>query len=262
MEQALYVTSLGGLKAFPDGYSRLYFGAEFCEWRLPGPAGLKKALDFARSRGLKFTLVTPWVTDAGLKKVRALLAVLAESGAHGAEAVVNDYGALAAVREEFPGVSPALGRLLVRQKRCPRIPGMFDGMSEACQEIYLHTGVEDPDTARFLRGWGIRRVELDNPAQGVRADLRAVRLKGSIYAPYAYVTTTRHCPASFDGAGWQAFTGCRIKGCLKTVLALHSPAHGPAILMRGNTQFVRNETLPPGLATMGIDRVVTMADVP
>jgi len=262
MEHALYITSLSGLKGKTGGYTRLYFGAEFCQWRLPGPAMLRKALGLAGDAGLKFTLMTPWVTDAGLRKVDALLSVLADAGASGAEVVVNDYGVLASVKGICPSVTPVLGRLLVKQKCCPRIPAMFEDITEAGREIYLRTGVEGPDAAGLLKKWGVRRVELDNPVQGVRAELKAARLKGSIYLPYAYVTTTRHCPASFDGEGWQAFTGCKIKGCLKTVLALHTPSHGARILMRGNTQFVENEVLPEGLADMGIDRVVRMEDVP
>ncbi|HLB25485.1 MAG TPA: hypothetical protein VJM83_04075, partial [Nitrospirota bacterium] len=81
------------------------------------------------------------------------------------------------------------------------------------------------------------------------------------YTPYAYVTTTRHCPASFDGETWQAFGGCKLKGCVKNVIALENPAHGAEILMRGNTQFVRTG-LPDGLAEMGIDRIVRMGDLP
>jgi hypothetical protein len=262
MEQAFYATSLKGLKGAAGEYSRVYFGAEFCQWRMPGPAGLRKALDIAKEKGLRFTLMTPWVTDAGIKRLKALLAVLSKAEAPGSEVVVNDYGVLTVVKENFPSLTPVLGRLLVKQKCCPRIPGMFEDIPEAGRDIYLHTAVEDPEAARFLRKWGVKRVELDNPMQGMRAELKGAGMKGSIYVPYAYVTTTRHCPASFDGDGWQSFTGCTVKGCLKTVIALHSPAHGARILMRGNTQFVENESLPKGLGAMGIDRVVRMEDVP
>jgi hypothetical protein len=139
---------------------------------------------------------------------------------------------------------------------------MLADMPDAGREVYLHAGMEDPEAARLLRKWGVRRVELDYPLQGLKPDLRGAGLKGSLYTPYAFVTTTRHCPASFDGAGWQSFTGCRIKGCLKNVIALHSAEHGARLLMRGNTQFVESPELPPGLAAMGIDRIVSMVDVP
>jgi len=262
MEKALYITSLRKLKDVPPGCSRIYFGAEFCQWRLPGPALLKKALDLAGEGGLKFTLMTPWVTDAGLKKVKALLKVLADADAPGAEVVVNDYGALDMLAEEFPDVTPVIGRLLARQKRCPRIPGMIGGIPEAGRELYMRSGVEDPLTAKYLRVFGVRRVELDNPLHGLSVDLKAARLKGSLYTPYAVVTVTRHCPASHDGNTWQSFTGCKLKACMKNVIALKNPAHEASILMRGNAQFVENTSLPVGLSKMGIDRVVVMEGLP
>jgi hypothetical protein len=286
LEKALYITSLGSLKkASPaDGYSRVYFGAEFCQWRMPAPATVKKAYSAARDMGLGFTLLTPWVTDAGLKKVRAILKALnapalesphahahkspphppLTKGDWGAlEVVVNDLGVLYLLKEEFSEVfTPVLGRLLVKQKRCPRVPGIIEGLPEAGREVYMRAGVEDPVAAKFLKGFGVKRVELDSPLHGLAADLKAARLKGSIYTPYACVTTTRHCPASFDGKVWQAFTGCRLKGCLKNVIALHNPAHEEPILMRGNTQFVRSGPMPRALSRMGIDRVVYMDDVP
>jgi hypothetical protein len=281
VKKALYITSLTSLKklASVDGYSRVYYGAEFCQWRMPSIASVKKAYFTARDAGLGFTLLTPWVTDAGMKKLRAILKALSSNapsypplklrggseagGVMEIEVVVNDLGALYMLKEEFPKIfTPVLGRLLVKQKRCPRVPGIMEDLPEAGREVYLHAGVDDPVAGKFLRSFGVKRVELDLPMQGLKVDLKCAPLKGSVYTPYAFVTTTRHCPASFDGKAWQAFTGCRLKGCLKNVLALHNPAHEEPILMRGNTQFVKSGPLSGALSGMGIDRVVYMDDVP
>ncbi|MBI5695049.1 MAG: hypothetical protein HZC51_04790 [Nitrospirae bacterium] len=261
-EKAIYTTSLAGLRKAGPGYTRAYFGAEFCQWRLPGRAGLAGAIALAEGRGMSFTLVTPWVTDEGIRRLKALFRVLTGAGMKEAEVVVNDYGVLTLLREEFPGLAPVLGRLLVKRKCCPRIPGMLEGMPDAGRDIYLHAGMEDPVAAGLIKGFGVKRVDMDVPLQGLAPDLKSAGLRGSVYTPYAYVTTTRHCPASFDGTGWQAFEGCRLKGCLKNVLSLTNPAHEARLLMRGNTQFVENRELPEGLAAMGIDRIVYMEDVP
>jgi hypothetical protein len=157
---------------------------------------------------------------------------------------------------------PVLGRLLVKQKRCPRVPGIMEGLPDSGREVYTHPGIEDPVSVSFLKSYGINRVELDSPLQGIEVDLTPLGIKGTIYTPYAYVTTTRHCPASFDGKSWQAFTGCKIKGCIKNVIELNNPAHEAGILMRGNTQFVENPVLPEGLSGMGIDRIVYMEELP
>lgn len=261
-EKAYYISSLRGLGKIPAGYSRVYFGAEFCQWRLPGPQTAVNAYNKAREAGLGFTLMTPWVTDVGIKKLRALFKALVSNGAGGVEVVVNDLGVLMLLRKEFRGLVPVLGRLLVKQKRCPRVPGIMDELPEAGREVYLRSNIDDPVTAAFYRKMGIKRVELDNPLQGIEADLKGVRLKGSVYAPYAYVTTTRHCPASYDDRLWQSLSGCKLKGCARNILKLSSPEHEAPLIMRGNTQFVRNDTLPDDLKAMGIDRIVHMEDVP
>lgn len=260
-EKALYATALKRIKN-TKGYSRLYFGAEFCQWRLPAPAAALRALYISAGLGMKLTLLTPWLTDTGMKKARAILSKLADAGAGDIEVVVNDYGLLTVLKDEFPSFVPVLGRLLVKQKRCPRVPGIMEGLPEPGREVYTHPGIEDPVTVSYLKRFGIMRVELDSPLQGVEADLRPLGLKGSVYTPYAYVTATRHCPASFDGKMWQAFSGCRVKGCLKNVIELGNPAHEAAILMRGNAQFVENSVLPEDLAGMGIDRIVHMEELP
>ena len=265
IEKAFYASSLRAIRGISPGYSRVYFGAEFCQWRMPSRVIVEKAFTRASEMGLGFTLLTPWVTDAGMKRLEGVLAGLASiteglpKGA--AEVVVNDFGVFSLIKK-FGSLTPVLGRLLSKQKRCPRIPGIVEGLPEGGRLVYMGAWAEDPVAVKFLKGLGIRRVELDNPLQGLQTDLRNTRLKGTIYTPYAYVTTTRHCPASFDGAGWQAFTGCRTKACLGNVISLKNPAHGAGIIMRGNTQFVENVCLPENLSKMGIDRVVYMEDVP
>jgi len=261
VEKALYASALKQIKN-TKGYTRVYFGAEFCQWRMPSPAAALRAYYISSGLGMKLTLLTPWLTDTGMKRAKAILGKLADAGAGDIEVVVNDFGMLTVLRMDFPMFTPVLGRLLVKQKRCPRVPGIMDRMPEPGREVYTHPGIEDPVTVSFLKRFGIRRVELDSPLQGIEVNLKPLGLKGSIYTPYAYVTTTRHCPSSFDGKSWQAFVGCKLKGCLKNVIELDNPAHEAGILMRGNTQFVENAVLPEGIAGMGIDRIVHMEELP
>jgi len=263
MEKALYTTSLKNFPKDAGTYRRVYFGAEFCQWRVPTPASVVKAYTRARDAGLGFTLMTPWVTGKGLAGLVRIFSALAEaSDGYGVEVVVNDFGVLSVLSVRYTNFEPVIGRLLARQKRCPRIPGIMGSLPDAGRDVYLHAGIEDKVTAKYLRGFGIKRAELDSPLQGVGVDLKAAKLRGSIYTPYAYVTVTRHCPASFDGNTWQAFTGCKLKGCLDNVITLENPAHENPLVMRGNAQFVHNPEMPRGLSGMGIDRVVVMEDVP
>jgi hypothetical protein len=264
IEKAQYATHLKSIKR--RGYDRLYFGAEFCQWRMPAAASVVKAFERACEYGMGFTLLTPWVTDAGLGKVELALRALGDAatgyGGTGPEVVVNDFGVLLVMREMKSRLTPVLGRLLTRQKRCPRIPGIMEGLPDEGRELYLHAGIEDPVSAKLLRRFNVRRVELDNPPQGLKADLFASGFKGTLYTPYAYVTLTRHCPGSFDGRTWRSFTGCRIMACVSNVMEMENPAHGQPLIMRGNVQFVMNPVLPDTLSEMGIDRVVYMEGVP
>jgi hypothetical protein len=261
MEKALYIESTSRLNKPMDGYTRVYFGAEFCEWRMPGPAAVLKAYESAVSLGLGFTLLTPWLTDRGMSRLNRVLTKLRDAGAQN-EVVINDLGAMALLRDEFPNFTPVIGRLHSRQKRCPRVPAAMSKMPGAGREIYAGTAFSDNITAEFLRSFGICRAEMDATLQGMDARLRDAGISGSIYTPYALVTLTRHCPSSFDGEGWQSFTGCKLKGCRNNVLALSNPAHEhDSLIMRGNAQFVQVPGMPEGLESMGIDRVVVMEDV-
>jgi len=262
MEKALYIESAARLRKPLEGYSRVYFGAEFCEWRMPGPSSVLGVYEKAAALGLGFTLLTPWLTDRGMDRLERVLLKLRDSGAS-MEVVVNDLGALTLVRDGFAEFDTVMGRLHSRQKRCPRVPAAMKGMPKPGREIYTGTAFSDVVTAEFLRSFGVRRVELDSTLQGMDASLKRSGVRGSIYAPYALVTLTRHCPSSFDGNTWQSFTGCRIKGCRGNVLSLSNPAHSTdPLIMRGNAQFVRVPDLPNKLKGLGIDRIVVMEDVP
>ena len=75
---------------------------EFCERLLPSPSQLKKALSFARENDLDFTMVTPYVTNSGLKKVENLIILLSELNPD-SEIVFNDWGVFHFIKEnDYP----------------------------------------------------------------------------------------------------------------------------------------------------------------
>src|SRR5262245_44081709 len=59
-------------------FTRCCFGTEFCEHLLPAPATVREFASAAQDCGLGFTLLTPYVTDAGILKLRELFGVLAD----------------------------------------------------------------------------------------------------------------------------------------------------------------------------------------
>jgi hypothetical protein len=232
-------------------FDRLYVGHEFCEHLLPTPADVERVIA-AKPAATPLTLVTPYVTDAGLVRVRELADRFLADGAFD-EWVFNDWGVFRLLRERWG--RPVLGRLLTRQLRDPRWLSL---KREAPQN---HGHIDDlalnEDFVRFLLDNGVRRVELDvipTAWQWLPEDLR-----GSMYRPYTYASTTRHClTANLDRRGncsSRIPAGCG-RECLERPLVFRHEALKCDLFLRGNTLFFRNQwddaaPLPPF-----IDRVV------
>ncbi len=78
MEQAVYISTIDQLHYLSDDFTRLYFGAEFCERLIPSRQELETALRNARERSLGFTFMTPFVTNRGLELLEELMHMLAQ----------------------------------------------------------------------------------------------------------------------------------------------------------------------------------------
>ncbi|MCX5896063.1 MAG: hypothetical protein NTZ51_09570, partial [Proteobacteria bacterium] len=169
MEQAVFISNLNNLKYCDENFTRLYIGTEFCERLIPSLQQVKKILSFAEKRGLGLTLVTPFVTNQGLKKLEKVLALLAEQ-APGAEVVFNDWGVFQFLKEAQLPVTPVLGRLLTKMKRGPRMMNILDKVPPETARYCRTTGLTVPEVREFLKLNGIFRIELDNPLQGINLD--------------------------------------------------------------------------------------------
>jgi hypothetical protein len=243
-EAALFLNRMGG--PLPAGYSRLYFGAEFCPWLLPQAAEAVAACRAAHELGWHFTLALPVLTESVLPRLRSLLETLVGQVGPGDEVLISDWGALALVRELLPRTTVLLGRALSGQKRGPRI---LDLSLTAEQREYFQRGSwYGRDACALLGEEKIARVELDNLLQGM-APLPP-GLVGSLHYPYALVTSSRNCPFRIE----RQATGCA--ACCGEVFSLESDQTRVPLLQGGNTQFLHNQELPADLLALGIDRLV------
>lgn len=262
MEQALFIAKTDNLKYFEPEYSRIYFGQEFCERLLPTTVQVKKVLNFASSKGLGFSLVTPYVTEKGLEKVGRLLEVLAEIKPD-AEVVFNDYGVLHLMKQRFPKFEPVLGRLLNRTKRGPRLMTVIDKLPETTVSYFRDANLNVPALNKFYASIGVKRVELDNLLQGIGFNLE--RWQGSLYLPYAYVTTTRLCLANgCDDPAKEMRIGifpCQHE-CQKYTFHLKNPVMPVVLERKGNAIFFRNDCVPGDIEARGIDRLVIEPEIP
>lgn len=263
MEQAVFVSRVEDLKYHTPRFSRLYFGHEFCERLMPTVAELRQALDFARDKGLDFTLVSPYVTEKGIGRLEELFPEVA-SRKPGSEVVFNDYGVLRVLNDAYPGLEPVMGRLLHKMKRGPRLMTVINKLPPSTVEYFRSSNLTVPILIEFLNKYGVRRVELDNLLQGFDFSLDR-NLSGSLYFPYAYVSTTRFClTAACDVPEEEEIIGifpCR-RECQRYTFYLRNEVMPVVLIRKGNTTFFENGVLPDGLEERGVNRIVTEPELP
>jgi len=244
MEKAIFVRNLKDLEALADGYSRIYFGAEFCENLIPTKKETMKAIALAEERGLGFTYVTPYATDGGLKKIRCTIKSLPP----GTEAVANDWGVLNMLAGYE--LTPVAGRALIRYKRDPRIQKVEKKLPEKARDVLHSASTTRKGFRAILSQLGVARVEVDNMPYKMDLGLPK-KFRVSVHTPYVYVSTTRQCMTRYLTEGGYGIKACK-KPCREYVFTLKNPAFPQPLIQIGNTQFTENQGKPKTAA----DRIV------
>ncbi len=260
MERALLIAKPDALDSVEEEYDRLYFGCEFCERLIPKEARVERALAVAGERNMAFTLVTPYVTDKGADRLKELLPWLAER-APDAEVVVNDWGMLHFIASSGLPFKLALGRLLTKQKRGPRLMRLVGKLPAKAFEHFKRSNVDVPALKDFVLSKGVVRFELDNLPQGI---VRDPSVPASLYYPYVYVSTTRLCLSSaceHRTTSLREIAPCG-QECQRFTFHLNHKDMPVELLLRGNTQFYVNDQLPENLDPLGVDRLVYEPDLP
>lgn len=236
----------------PADGRRLYFGAEFCFWRLPADRELLAAIDWCRRFAWAFTLVTPVLNQSEYdllgRRLRTLLPCLDQ----GDELLVSDWGSVDLARQVRAEVPIVLGRTLSAQKRDPLTTAL--DLTPAELEVFRHSSWHNRSALELLVELGIDRVELDYPVQGL-APLPAP-LHGSLHTPYVMVSSSRNCPFRPVPAA----TPCPAP-CGET-FRLTSVDGSRTLLQAGNTQFAEQLSLPEKPDELGIDRLVMHLQLP
>lgn len=176
----------------PEGPAvALYFGAEFCEDRLPDLDEARAFCRLASDRGWQPTLLTPLVTPTGLGIVDRLVAELAADGWRPA-VVFNDWGVLELLRERHPSLPRRAGRLMNRSLRDPRA---------YCKSAGGHATHEAARFARLRRllvGAGVSAVETDADLHGGFLGNGPGAAEGglprALHLPFTFAASGRNCP--------------------------------------------------------------------
>lgn len=280
MEKAIHITNLKRLISFQkEKYQRIYWGVEFCQNLIPDLIDTEKVVKFAEENRLKFTFVTPFVTERGFKRLREIFNWFKKSRTN-CEIVVNDWGVLECLNGEFKGYFKlSLGRLLVRQQRDPAIKTILEKQlpfavkgkngeiriiihrvpNKQYQEGIKASYVNSSSFVRFLSKFDIERVELNNLIQGV--NLKGVEFKKSIYTPFVNISTSRFCPMESKFQKIYRINVCA-KECQKYYTILRSRAIPKAIYKRGGTTFYKNPLSIKKILNTDIDRIVFQDDIP
>jgi len=245
-ETAVLVSRTEALKEIPlSSFKRIYFGAEFCDEKLPSPEEWDAAADAARLEKLPITLVTPYFTESGLGRVIELLKHVARDNAE-TEVVVNDWGAFNFMRRELPILRPVIGRVLIRQKKDPRIAHVND---TDMKEYFSKSLLDNSRFRDFLVSEGAGRAELDNPLHGINMPEIENRPALSLYFPFVFLTTSRQCaPGSCESCGNSKYV-------------LRNDLIGRELVYIGRSQFYLNTDLS-ALRGGGISRLVYQYTLP
>jgi len=252
MERAIHLEQVSDLNNLGNGFSRLYFGPETCQRLLPTERELKKAKALCKKHNLKFSFVTPFVTDAGLKRIQSLIKLLSAED----ELVINDYGVLRLAQgNKFELVA---GRLLNKQYRDPRIAFLPQALCELV-EHFRQSQASSDEFQRLLVSFGVNRIELDNLLQGIGTDLSNSMLSGSLYYPWVFIAATRLC---LTNSCDKLYAKRRIgvfacsKECQRYRFELNNTLLKKPIYLIGNALYYKNAVLAANLERQGITRTV------
>ncbi|MFC1623910.1 hypothetical protein ACFL28_01135 [Candidatus Omnitrophota bacterium] len=279
MEKAIHITKLKNLRYWKPVYERLYWGSEFCENLISGIKEAKKALEFTLNKGLDFTLVTPFVTEEGLKKLEGIFKWL-KANRISCEIAVNDWGVLKRLHSHYNGFFElALGRLLTRQDTNPSIRKIIEKQLPTAIKnkdgkiaIFVHrvpgkcyqsgiraSYINSKSVQDFLSQLGIKRIELNNTVQGLNTE--GVYFKKSLHVPYVNISTTRFCPMETKTQKIYRINVCK-RECQRMYDKLRNRSISKVIYKRGNTTFYKNPVLPKKIYDLGIDRIVYQCEIP
>jgi len=256
MEKAIAVENLSQLeKIKAKEFSRVYFGSETCQEKMPSKQQVSGAKQFCQENKLAFSLMTPFCTDAGIARLIKLFPLLSTED----EIIANDFGVLTEASKQE--AEPVVGRLLNKQFRDPRIVSLAKSFSKEMVGHLALSQASVPGFRKILSSFRVKRVGLDNLLQGVATNLNQTGFSASLYFPLVFIAGTRMCLAANCGKLEQAKSvgifDCG-KECLFFKFKLSSKAFPKPLLLLGNGLFFENNNLPSEqeLLAKGINRIV------
>lgn len=181
--------------------ARVYFGSEFCHYRLTKLEHLLGAYEKVRENGYEFSYVTPYISQNRIDVLENIFRALAEyvrkaEGQKRVEIICNDYGILHYIRENYGDCfQPVLGRLLNKLIRDPRVAEHYDRKDapEHIKSQFKKASYSVDYYREFLKNLGVSMIEFDNVTQGIEANFENDDFQAAIHLGYGCVATGRTC---------------------------------------------------------------------
>lgn len=268
MEKAIYISRIEQLKFWNKKFSRIYFGNEFCHHLMPRLEKIEEVYNFSKKKKVGFTLVTPYVDEAGLKKIVKILLAFEVIDPE-IEVVINDWGILNIINKKYKFANLVLGRLLNKMKRDPRVVSDNFEIPEYLLKHYQNCSLSIPWHLKFLKQNKIKRIELDNVLHGLDINFNNSDFKisdVSLYYPFGYITTTRLCKfngfkSASPGYLRPSITCQRECGNYELILNIDG-LDGIRVVQKGNTVFFYNYNFSENNSGGMINRLIEQPDIP
>ncbi len=216
-----------------------YTGAEFCENLLRGAAWHEREVSFFLQKNAGICLLTPPLSEKGLKKLRPVFRKLAPYAADQRsrgrlEVTVNDFGALLLASELSPGLTLNAGRLL------------YENLFFIDRTKML---VLNGEAVRLFKSLGIRRFEFSTTGRKLSTNLETAAASGfspedisiTLHYPYLNLTSARTCAVGMPDTGPEDSVkgiDCRFE-CRACSFEAKHPLIKEKLLIKGNTVFLK-----------------------
>ncbi|MCF7887912.1 MAG: hypothetical protein K9L76_01390 [Candidatus Omnitrophica bacterium] len=222
--------------------SGIYFGEEFCEFLVPSANIVKKAYTASRNIGKTFSFITTVASPKLINSYKKIFNFLNKQGK--IEVIVNDWGILHLLTQQFKNIEPVLGRMLTKTKRyiykdfTPDKEGLplkdTSTIKRNQLRVLRETNFSIKEYRQFLKSYSIKKVDIDIPPQGIKID-GFLEFNFGFYYPWGYLTSGRSCPYNPKAKFYVSSAACEKKYCLRNSSLIKSKKWNTNLFEIGNT---------------------------
>jgi hypothetical protein len=219
---------------------------------------------FCNKSKIPLTIVTPYLTDKGIKEWGSLMNKLKKNKIID-EIVFNDWGMYNLFKKKLSNKRWVKGRVLSKQYKDLVLDSTRKETYESILPLFQGEMTDTKMCQDFLAENDVLMVELDNLSQGIHLNLKGSKIKASLYHPFKYISTTRLCPsANCTSKHKRILTiedSCNFE-CKKYTFKVEKKGRTKHMILKGNTYFHYLNNVPKDLEKKGITRLVFQPQIP